>query len=175
MTDLHFPSETWLTLLRESAGRSNELHRKLLTHRAEGLQGTRALIELQIKAAGEQYIPTSAPRTSVFTSEQIDAFGTGRISDCLGPEFAKYDAMQIPRIPNGELKMMSRIVEINGQAHDFSTPAWVTAEYDVPEETWYLRDSPSHQMPFSVLMEIAMQPCGFLSAYLELVCVSGKA
>jgi 3-hydroxymyristoyl/3-hydroxydecanoyl-(acyl carrier protein) dehydratase len=42
----------------------------------------------------------------------------------------------------------------------------IVGEYDVPAEAWYFRDNahPS-QLPYAVLMEIALQPCGFISAY----------
>ena len=41
------------------------------------------------------------------------------------------------------------------------------SEYDVPVDAWYFeKNSNPSTMPYSVLMEIALQPCGFLSAYL---------
>jgi 3-hydroxymyristoyl/3-hydroxydecanoyl-(acyl carrier protein) dehydratase len=39
------------------------------------------------------------------------------------------------------------------------------SEYDVPEEPWFIRESAYPATPFSVLMEIGLQPCGFLSAH----------
>ncbi len=44
--------------------------------------------------------------------------------------------------------------------------ATVEAEYDVPVDAWYFRESRQPQMPFSVLLEIGLQPCGWLAAYL---------
>ena len=42
----------------------------------------------------------------------------------------------------------------------------IISEYDVPQDAWYFQEN-SHPkwMPYSVLMEIALQPCGFISAY----------
>ena len=107
------------------------------------------------------------PRPALFDSRQLDDFGTGRLSDCLGPAFAKYDDRRIPRIPNGDLKMMSRIVAIAGRVAIYDPPASIDAEYDVPLDAWYLRDSASGEIPYALWMEIALQPCGFLSAYLD--------
>ena len=41
----------------------------------------------------------------------------------------------------------------------------IISEYDVPEDAWFFQQN-SHPewMPYSVLMEIALQPCGFISA-----------
>ncbi len=155
-----------LRLLGESAQRSSQLHRKFLEMRQVSLEGLRDLIALQI-GSDQPSLAASKDRTALFNSQQIDRFGTGKISDCLGPHFVHYDNRQIPRIPNGDLKMMSRVMTIQGIRGDFSHPANITVEYDVPVTAWYLRDNASPIMPYSLLMETALQPCGFLSAYLD--------
>ena len=40
----------------------------------------------------------------------------------------------------------------------------IVAEYDVPPEAWYFHDGHG-LMPFAVLLEVALQPCGWLAAY----------
>lgn len=165
-----FPSTHWIKLLRERSQRSSMLHGEFLNHRQVSLQGLKALVELQMKTTQPEIgIPArrTAMRPAVFSSAQLDAFGTGKISDCLGPGFAKYDGRRIPRIPNGELKMMSRVTTITGQPGNFSQPAFLEVEYDVPENPWYFRDNTYPEIPTAVIMEIALQPCGFLSAYLD--------
>ncbi|MBC2742126.1 MAG: hypothetical protein HGJ93_03510 [Desulfosarcina sp.] len=42
---------------------------------------------------------------------------------------------------------------------------WVTAQYDIPENEWYFAADRSGVMPFCVLLEIALQPCGWLAAF----------
>ena len=171
-------SDTLSRLARESSRRGSDLHQLFLSQREVSLRGVQALIELQIRAAGGMppapVLSTAAParpmaadRPAVFTSAQLDAFGTGKLSDCLGPNFTRYDAMRMPRIPNGDLKMMSRITAISGKAGDFNHPSSVTVEYDVPDDCWYLRDNAGPELPFSLVMETALQPCGFLMAYLD--------
>jgi len=146
-------------MLLESSQRSHALHRQFLHLRGSSLRDMRALIELQIR--GEW------PPPAIFSSHQLDEFGTGRISRCLGPDFARYDRMRIPRIPNGELKMMSRVMAITGTPRNLGQPAAITVEYDSSPDAWYSRDSAYPAVPYAVLMEIALQPCGFLSAYLD--------
>lgn len=163
MTHNPFPSGALARMVAESAQRSSTLHKQFLQTRQADLQNVRALIEMQITGSAPAAICPSA----LFDSRQLDAFGTGRLSDCLGPYFARYDARRIPRIPNGDLRMMSRIVAIQGCPRDFSQPASITAEYDVPPDAWFLRESACPDIPASLYMEIALQPCGFLSAYLD--------
>lgn len=157
-------------LLAESSQRSSDLHHQFLRHRQNSLHDAQRLIELQINAGqiNTAYGHSPSPlRPALFDSRQLDAFGVGRISQCLGPAFSAYDERRIPRIPNGDLKLMSRIVSIEGRRRNFNEPASVTAEYDVPVDAWYLRDGDSLDLPYAVWMEIALQPCGFLSAYLD--------
>lgn len=171
-TAVTFPSDQLLRMSLESARRADDLHRQFLRMRQEGLQNARALIEMQTRAAALP-APAAFPRLALharpalFSSQQLDAFGAGRITACLGPAFAKYENRRIPRIPNGDLKMMSRIVAIQGRQGIYAPPASVTAEYDVPPDAWYFRDAGSDAIPTGLWMEIALQPCGFLSAYLD--------
>ena len=43
--------------------------------------------------------------------------------------------------------------------------AAATAEYDVPADGWYFESNRQPDMPYAVLLEIALQPCGWLAAY----------
>lgn len=165
MTAAGIFSPRLLQMLTESARRGSELHHLFLQNRRRELQTIRAFIEMQIAGSSQQL--TRSPRPAIFDSWQLDAFGTGKVSDCLGAHFARYDGMRIPRIPNGDLKMMSRITAISGQARNFSQPASITAEYDALPDAWYFQEGAYPQMPVSLYMEIALQPCGFLSAYLD--------
>lgn len=159
------PGSASMRLLAESAQRSHAAHGHFLRHRSAEMNHLRSLIELQINATQPGLEVHSAP--ALFDRGQLDAFGAGRFSDCLGEAFRKYDGRRIPRIPNGDLKMMSRVIAIEGTPHDFKQSASVIVAYDVPLDAWYLRDNPSGEIPYALWMEIALQPCGFLSAYLD--------
>ena len=39
------------------------------------------------------------------------------------------------------------------------------AQYDVPADEWYFAADRQPRMPFAVLLEVALQPCGWLAAY----------
>ena len=103
---------------------------------------------------------------ALFTKYHLEEFATGRIADCFGPDFAFYDNRQAPRTPNGDLQLISRVLEVTGKRLDMKNPASVVTEYDVPDDAWFLREnSHSAVMPYSILMEISLQPCGFVSAW----------
>src|SRR5262249_11716236 len=39
-------------------------------------------------------------------------------------------------------------------------------EYDVPPDAWYFAENGARVMPFAVLLEVALQPCGWLASYI---------
>jgi len=108
-------------------------------------------------------IPDSVP----FTPWHLFEFATGDISKCFGPDFEVYKGRTPPRTPCGDLQVVTRVTEVIGQRMDFKTPASCTAEYFVPEDAWYFsKNTNDNWMPYSLLMEIALQPNGFISAYM---------
>jgi 3-hydroxymyristoyl/3-hydroxydecanoyl-(acyl carrier protein) dehydratase len=69
-------------------------------------------------------------------------------------------------MPNTHLNLVHRIVEVKGSRHNLAKGSTILTEYDVPTNPWYYSQNSSPNIPYSILMEIALQPCGFLSAYL---------
>lgn len=101
----------------------------------------------------------------MYDGDKVETFALKRVADCFGENYALYDHKRTPRIPNGDLMLISRIVTITGERYQSVKGTSIHAEYDVPLDVWYFADSPYPTLPYSVYMEIALQPCGFLSAY----------
>jgi len=110
--------------------------------------------------------PAPPARDLVFDEQQLRSFTVGSVVECFGPEYQIFEDRRIPRTPNGDLQMMSRVTEIQGQRGEFTPDTLLVSEYDIPADAWYLRDNSYPVVPYAVWMEIALQPCGFLSAYL---------
>jgi len=90
----------------------------------------------------------------------------GRPTDGLGPMAAAFTgARRGPRLPGPPYLFMSRITAVHGPYQGMAVGSGVEAEYDVPAEAWYFADNGSATMPAAVLMEIALQPCGWLGCY----------
>lgn len=101
-----------------------------------------------------------------FSYQQISEFSTGSLVKCFGDHYAIYDGRKAPRTPNGDLLLMSRILEVKGTLSQFKQPASLTAEYDVPADAWFFEKNAAPVMPYSIIMEIALQPCGFLATFM---------
>ncbi len=107
-------------------------------------------------------------KKALLNEEQIAEFCLGSVSKCFGPEFAVYDEENIKssRIPNTHLNFISRALEVEGECHKFNKGAYIITEYDAPKHAWYYRQNSSIDIPYSIIMEMGLQPCGLLSAYL---------
>jgi acyl transferase domain-containing protein/3-hydroxymyristoyl/3-hydroxydecanoyl-(acyl carrier protein) dehydratase len=90
----------------------------------------------------------------------------GKPTDGLGPMAEAFvGARRGPRLPGPPYHFMSRIIAVEGPYQGMAVGSAVTAEYDVPDEAWYFADNAERTMPAAALMEIALQPCGWLGCY----------
>lgn len=112
--------------------------------------------------------PLERPRKRVlYDSDRILAFAIGKPSEAFGPPYEIFDqGRKIARLPGPPFQFIDRITDVSGEPWRLVAGATVEAEYDVPPDAWYFRESCQEQMPFSVLLEIGLQPCGWLAAYL---------
>ena len=151
-----------LEILDAVMAQSSALHHSLLENQAAVLDALSVL-------SGNTPLPrTSTPeQTPLFTRSQLEEFASGSVAACFGPDYAILDQRKTPRIPNGRLLLIDRVLEISGQRRNPQPPAAITSQVDIPADAWYLRQEAGYpQIPLAVLMEMALQPCGILSAYL---------
>jgi PfaB family protein len=149
------------------------VHRAFLEARDTAQRGAGSVIGLQVAASG-QLLGTSPGmkmrhgpgRDVAFTEADLHTFATGDVAQCFGADYEIYRGRRVSRIPNGELQFMSRIMELEGTPHIFVGEPALWSEFDVPARGWF--DPGGVGLPPHVaLMEMALQPCGFLSAYLR--------
>jgi len=100
--------------------------------------------------------------------EALLACARGPMARAMGPAFAAFDVTgrRAPRLPGPPYHFMTRIVDVEGQFGAMRAGVTATAEYDVPADAWYFAASGAATMPLAVLMEVALQPCGWLAMYL---------
>ena len=111
-------------------------------------------------------VPVTTKQTALFDERHITEFATGSLAACFGPEYATYDTRRAPRTPNGDLQLISRVISVDGTRGQVTSGSGLVTEYDVPGHPWYCEQNAYPTVPYSILMEIGLQPCGFLSAHL---------
>ncbi len=111
--------------------------------------------------------------TVLFDTPRITAFALGKPSEAFGKPYEIFDPgrpRKIARLPGPPYQFLDRITRIeNCEPFKLAAGGIIEAEYDVPPKEWYFhanQQNDSSEMPFSVLLEIALQPCGWLAGYL---------
>ncbi|MFF3484316.1 beta-ketoacyl synthase N-terminal-like domain-containing protein [Streptomyces sp. NPDC002701] len=108
----------------------------------------------------------TGPDGLVFDYPSLLACAWGRPSDAFGAPARIFDGTRrIARLPGPPYHFMTRVVSAEGPQGGMSPGSRVAVDYDVPDEVWYFEQSGGRTMPFAVLMEVALQPCGWLAAY----------
>ena len=136
-------------------------------------------MSLQLKGLSRQKIidywqqaavdtPPIAEKKILFDTASIYAFAVGKPSDAFGDRYKIFDEhRQIARLPRPPYQLLDRIVAIEAcQPWQLKAGGKIVAEYDVLSDAWYFAQNRQEYMPFAILLEIALQPCGWLAAYL---------
>ena len=120
----------------------------------------------ELEGLWENAAPADRAGDVVFSREQVLAFAQGRPSDAFGEPYRVFDRDRfVARLPRPPYSFIDRIVRVqNAEAFKIRPGAVATAEYDLPEDDWYFRENQG-RMPYGVLLEVALQPCGWLSAW----------
>jgi PfaB family protein len=104
----------------------------------------------------------------LFDNDSILAFAIGKPSEAFGDRYTIFDSeRKIARLPGPPYKFLNRIISIKDcEPWILKAGGVIEAEYDVPADEWYFTEDNQPYMPFAVLLEVALQPCGWLAAYL---------
>lgn len=98
------------------------------------------------------------PKPAVFGLGSLLACAWGRPSEMMGPVLAPMDdGRRVARLPGPPYHFMSRIVELG--------TGTLVAEYEVPATAWFWDEGGGTTMPLCALLEVALQPCGWLALY----------
>ncbi|MBI3722776.1 type I polyketide synthase, partial [bacterium] len=124
--------------------------------------------ELDPNTDDRQPTRTLSSKAAVFSREKILAFAIGKPSEAFGEPYRVFDEERvIARLPGPPYQFLDRITDVSGaRAWKLEAGSWIEAQYDVPGDAWYFPANRQESMPMSVLLEVALQPCGWLAAYL---------
>ena len=90
----------------------------------------------------------------------------GKPSEAFGPMYTVFDGpRRLPRLPGPPYHFMSRLTRIDGELEQFKPGISVELAYDIPADAWYFEENGYATMPYCVLIEAALQPCGWLACF----------
>jgi PfaB family protein len=117
-----------------------------------------SLWNVQYKTATEKIEDT---KEAIFDHDSILAFAVGKPSDAFGEKYQIFDHERvIARLPGPPYQFLDRITSIEKcEQWQLRAGGVIEAHYDVPEDAWYFAADRQACVPFSVLLEVALQPC----------------
>ncbi len=105
-----------------------------------------------------------APR---FDRDRLLAFAVGKPSEAFGEPYRVFDEGRfIARLPGPPFLCIDRISRIDAEPWKLRPGGVAEAEFDVAPDAWYFGADRQDAMPFVIVLEAALQPCGWLAAYL---------
>ena len=101
-----------------------------------------------------------------FDGRSLLACAWGRPSAAFGPAYRAFDGVRrLARLPGPPYQFMSRVTRLEGEMGAMREGSAVEVEYDIPADAWYFAANGARTMPFAVLLEAALQPCGWLATW----------
>ncbi len=102
----------------------------------------------------------------LFDRPAILQFAQGDPSAAFGEKYTVFDKeRQIARLPRPPYFFMDRVLTADHAQWVMQPGGWIETQYDVPADAWYFTANRTDTMPFCILLEIALQPCGWLAAF----------
>jgi 3-hydroxymyristoyl/3-hydroxydecanoyl-(acyl carrier protein) dehydratase len=134
--------------------------------RMPGLNGESLVKEWKTRRRIDDNHQNRADPKVLFDRRHILSFATGKPSEAFGDRYKTFDANRfIARLPAPPYSFIDRIVKAEPEPWVLKPGGWVEAEFDVHSDDWYFKANQSDRMPYCVLLEIALQACGWLAAY----------
>ncbi|WP_165063605.1 beta-ketoacyl synthase N-terminal-like domain-containing protein [Paludisphaera rhizosphaerae] len=131
----------------------------------------------EIEALWDKARPASSSSSSalVYGKEQILAFAEGKPSACFGERYRPFDEGRfIARLPRPPYQFMDRATILEGRPWEQAVGTTAEVVYDAPPVAWYFEADRQPRMPYAVLVEAALQPCGFVSAFMGSALLSDE-
>jgi 3-hydroxymyristoyl/3-hydroxydecanoyl-(acyl carrier protein) dehydratase len=114
-------------------------------------------------------------REAVFERSHILEIAVGSPSKAFGERYQPFDRDRfIARLPGPPFLFIDRITQIEPEPWVVKPNGWIEAEYDVSPDAWFFRAEGAPAAPLSIILEIALQPCGWLAAYMGSALKSEK-
>ncbi|QCG90694.1 type I polyketide synthase [Azospirillum sp. TSH100] len=104
--------------------------------------------------------------------EALLACAWGAPSAAFGSMYARFDAGRVPRLPGPPYHFMTSVVSVNCPAGEPTVDGTILVDYAVEPHAWYFAENPAPVMPFCVLMEVLLQPCGWLASFMGFALAS---
>ena len=106
-------------------------------------------------------------KPAIFDHDHLLEFAEGSPSKAFGNRYKAFDQQRfIARLPRPPYLFIDRIAKVEPQPWVLTPDGWIEAEFTVDPDGWYFRAERTPVVAISIMLEIALQPCGWLAAYM---------
>ncbi|MCP4602228.1 MAG: beta keto-acyl synthase [Proteobacteria bacterium] len=114
----------------------------------------------------EEKRPVAKVGDMEFGYKSLLACAFGKPSEAFGELATVFDTgRHIARLPSPPYHFMTRVSKIDATMGGAKTNESIEVEYDVPSDAWYFDKNGYPTMPFCIIMEVGLQPCGWLAVF----------
>jgi len=115
----------------------------------------------------QRALSTRSAGPPLFDRRHMLEFAEGLPSRAFGVRYEPYDRQRfIARLPRPPYLLIDRIVRVDPEPWVLKPDGWVEAECDIDPNAWYFKAERTPAVPISIMLELALQPCGWLAAYM---------
>lgn len=123
---------------------------------------------------GDSTEPHALPRDQLaarasqplFSTDKILAFAVGNPSEAFGPRYSAFDMdREIARLPGPPFCFIDDVIRADHPAFQMTPGGWIETRFDMNRDGWFFNAGKTDFLPFCILLEAALQPCGWLAAY----------
>jgi acyl transferase domain-containing protein/3-hydroxymyristoyl/3-hydroxydecanoyl-(acyl carrier protein) dehydratase len=116
----------------------------------------------------EEAVGPPAPRVPVFfDNDRILAFALGKPVQAFGEAYRPFENGRfLARLPAPPFQCVHRIIRTDARPWVMEAGMQAVAQFDVDPDAWFFDADRGDSLPLAILLEIALQPCGWLAAYM---------
>ena len=109
----------------------------------------------------------AARKPAFFDHDRILAFALGRPVHAFGERYRPFENGRfLARLPAPPFACVHRIMSTDAEPWIMQAGTSAVAEYDIDPDAWFFEADRQDAVPLAILLEIALQPCGWLAAYM---------
>jgi acyl transferase domain-containing protein/3-hydroxymyristoyl/3-hydroxydecanoyl-(acyl carrier protein) dehydratase/1-acyl-sn-glycerol-3-phosphate acyltransferase len=125
-------------------------------------------------ALAEAHAPTDA--APLGTREHLRAVAWGGPVDAFGAYYKTFEERRMtwPRLPGPPYLCLHRVVTCDAEAGVPRVGSRVVAAFDFDHDAWFFQESSGKDMPHGILLEAALQPCGWLASFVGCAKDAGR-
>ena len=102
-----------------------------------------------------------------FDHDRILAFALGKPVQAFGERYRPFeDGRFLARLPAPPYQCVDRIMHTDARPWVMTAGTAAVAEYDIDPDAWFFAADRQDSLPLAILLEVALQPCGWLAAYM---------